>query len=91
MTGWRNGSVAGEVCSRSGILGTLPISAAVITTCTPGIASAGFVSLARIRPCAIGLRRIAACSIPSRARSATYSPRPRKKRRSSIRSIGAPT
>jgi hypothetical protein len=38
----------GGVCSRSGIRGTVPISAAVITACTPGIASVGCVSIARM-------------------------------------------
>ena len=45
---------------------------------------------ARMRPCATGLRRIAAWSRPARARSSTKVPRPRRKRRSSIRSIGLP-
>src|SRR5215472_5697738 len=90
MTGWQNGSVAGEDCNRSGILGTVPISDAVITARTPPIASAGVASIARMRACATGLRRIAACSRPSRVRSATYCPRPRRKRRSSIRRTGLP-
>src|SRR5215472_3827933 len=90
MTGWQNGSVAGEDCNRSGILGTVPISAAVITARTPPIASAGVTSIGRMRACATGLRKMAACSRPSRVRSATYCPRPRRKRRSSIRRTGLP-
>src|SRR5437588_9018874 len=44
----------------------------------------------RMRPCATGLRRMTACSKPSKARSSTYCPRPRRKRMSSMRSIGLP-
>ena len=54
MTGCRDHSMAGELCSHSGICGTAPISAAVITADTPPIATASFVSIARMPPCAIG-------------------------------------
>src|SRR5881275_3161190 len=67
------------------MVGTAPISAAAMTSRTPGIARAAARSRPRIRPCAIGLRRIAACSIPSLFRSPTNSPRPRRNRKSSIR------
>src|ERR1041385_7342273 len=43
-----------------------------------------------MRPWATQLRRPAACSMPSRAMSSTYWPRPRRKRKSSRRSIGLP-
>src|SRR5215469_2471554 len=61
-----------------------------MTACTPGSASAQRGSIERMRPCATGLRKIAACSRPSRLRSPTYSPRPCKKRRSSRRRTGLP-
>src|SRR5690348_11562715 len=70
--------------------GTVPISAAVITACTPGSARAAAGSTLRMRPCATLLRRIAACSMPSSATSPTNSPRPRRKRRSSMRGTGLP-
>ena len=48
------GTSDGIGCRRIFTVGTgEPISAAVITECTPGILSAGFVSIERIRPCAI--------------------------------------
>src|SRR6266436_4895695 len=68
----------------------LPISLAVITLCTPGSARAAATAIERMRPWATELRRIAACSMSLRARSSTYCPRPRRKRKSSIRSIGLP-
>src|SRR5437879_2477021 len=71
--------------------GTVPMSDAVMTARTPGRARAADASIARMRPCANELRRTAACNMPSTARSPTYSPRPRRKCRSSIRSIGLPT
>src|SRR4051812_47352279 len=43
-----------------------------------------------MRPCAFGLRRIAACRMSGRTTSSIYSPLPRRKRRSSSRSIGLP-
>src|SRR5690348_8415287 len=70
--------------------GTTPISAAVITACTPGRARAAAVSMLRMRPWATLLRRIAACNTPAGARSPTYCPRPRRKRKSSMRGIGLP-
>mgnify|MGYP003694652237 CR=1 FL=1 len=51
------------------------------TACTPGRARAAAVSIERMRPCATELRRITACSSPSRVRSSTYWPRPRRKRK----------
>ena len=75
---------------RSGMRGTAPMSFAVMTARTPGMASAALASTAATRPCATGLRRIAACSMPSRFKSPTNWPRPRRKRRSSIRSTGLP-
>src|SRR4051794_21179010 len=72
------------------MVGMAPISAAVITACTPGRAPPAEVSIARIRPCATELRKIAACSRQAGARSSTYWPRPRTSRRSSMRSIGLP-
>src|SRR5712671_1914951 len=71
--------------------GTAPMSDAVITARTPGRARAADASMPRIRPWANELRNTTACSMPSTARSPTYSPRPRRKRRSSIRSTGLPT
>ena len=53
-------------------------------------ARAADVSMLRIRPCATELRRITACSMRSSARSSVYWPRPRRKRKSSSRSIGLP-
>src|SRR5262249_57205999 len=61
-----------------------------MTAWTPGRARATGASIARIRPGATLLRRIAACSMPSSATSATNSPRPRRKRRSSMRGTAAP-
>src|SRR5712672_768951 len=71
--------------------GTAPMSDAVMTARTPGRARAAGASIPRMRPWAKELRSTTACSMPSTARSPTYSPRPRRKRRSSIRSIGLPT
>ena len=62
----------------------------VITACMPGRARAAVQSIERMRPCATELRRMAACRSPGRVTSSTYSPRPRKKRRSSRRSTGLP-
>src|SRR3954466_7142157 len=45
----------------------------------------------RMRPCATELRRITACGRSARARSSTNWPRPRRKRKSSMRSTGLPT
>ena len=45
------------------IPGTAPISAAVMTARTPGVESAAVASSPRMRPCATGLRKIAACSM----------------------------
>src|SRR5258708_7451865 len=92
MTGCSNGLKAGEDSCRSGMVGiSIPISAAVITACTPGRASAALTSIARMRPWATVLRRITACRRSSRARSSTNWPRPRRKRKSSMRSTGLPT
>src|SRR5216683_2050186 len=44
-----------------------------------------------MRPCATALRTTTACSSPAGLRSSTYWPLPRRKRRSSMRSIGLPT
>src|SRR4030081_3202674 len=71
--------------------GTAPMWAAVMPPRTPGRARAADTSIPRVRPGANELRSTTACSMPSTARSPTYSPRPRRKRRSSIRSIGLPT
>src|SRR5262245_61056693 len=91
MTGCSNGLNAGQESSRNGMVGTtLPMSAAVMTACTPGRVSAAVLSIERMRPCATGLRRITACRRPSRARSSTNWPRPRRKRKSSRRSTGLP-
>src|SRR5258705_1660487 len=76
---------------RNGMVGMPgPISAAVSTARTPGIARAALTSTLRMRPCATGLRTIAACHWPARSRSSTYCPRPRRNRRSSTRSTGLP-
>src|ERR1700704_4792451 len=91
MMGCWNGLKAGEDSCRNGMVGiSVPISAAVITACTPGRVSAARVSIERMWPWATELRRITACSRSSRARSSTYWPRPRRKRKSSTRSIGLP-
>ena len=47
------------------------ISVAVMTAWTPGSPRAPEASTDRIRPCAIELRRITACSMPGRTRSST--------------------
>jgi hypothetical protein len=65
-----------------------PISAAVITARTPVLARAAEASMPWMRPCATLLRRIIACSIPSRFKSSTNVPAPVRKRRSSARSTG---
>src|SRR6516162_1844298 len=70
--------------------GTAPRSFAVMTARTPGIASAALASTEATRPWAMGLRRMAACSMPSRFKSPTNWPRPRRNRGSSIRSTGLP-
>src|SRR5229473_424650 len=44
----------------------------------------------RMRPCATALRRKAACTMPGNAMSSTNSARPVRRRRSSLRVIGAP-
>jgi hypothetical protein len=62
----------------------------VKTARTPGMARAADASIDLILAWAIELRKMAACHCPSRRISSTYSPRPRRKRRSSTRSIGAP-
>src|SRR6516165_625534 len=91
MTGCSNGVKAGEESCRSGMAGTVaPMSAAVITACTPGRARAAAVSIERMRPCATELRRITACSRFLRPRSSTNWPRPRNRRKSSTRSIALP-
>jgi hypothetical protein len=90
MTGCSNGLKAGEESCRNGMVGTVPISAAVMTACTPGRARAAATAMERIRPCATELRRITACSRFSRARSSTNWPRPRSSRKSSTRSIALP-
>src|SRR5271166_1287166 len=91
MTGCSKARNAGSDSCRNGMVGTgKPISPAVITACTPGHASAALLSIARMRPCASGLRTITACSMFSNARSSTYCPRPLRNRKSSIRSIGLP-
>ena len=56
----------------------------------PGIANARLASILRKRPCATEERKITALSCPGRLISATKVPRPRRKRRSSVRSIGRP-
>ena len=66
------------------------MSLAVSTPCTPGSARAAETSIERMRPWATELRRNAACNMSLRARSSTYCPRPRRKRRSSRRSIALP-
>src|SRR3979490_2881064 len=71
--------------------GTAPMSDAVMTARTPGRARAADASILRMRPWAKEARSPPACSMRAPARSPTYSPRPRRKRRSSIRSIGLPT
>src|SRR6266545_3118668 len=91
MTGCSNGLKAGEESCRNGMVGiAVPISAAVMTACTPGRVHAAVTSTERIRPCATELRRITACSRFSRARSSTNWPRPRSSRKSSTRSIALP-
>jgi hypothetical protein len=90
MTGCAYGPIVG-FGRRNGIVGILPsMSAAVTTARTPGMASAALVSMARMRPWPTGLRRKAACHWPSRFRSPIYSPRPRRKRKSSTRSTELP-
>src|SRR5260370_17092672 len=71
--------------------GTAPMSDAVMTARTPGRASSAYATIPGMQPWAKELRSTTACSMPTTARSPTYSPRPRRKRRSSIRSIGLPT
>src|SRR5262249_50923992 len=91
MTGCSNGLKAGEESCRNGMVGiAAPISAAVMTACTPGRARAAAVSIARMRPCATELRRITAWRRFSRARASTNRPRPRSRRKSSTRSIALP-
>src|SRR5216684_80901 len=91
MTGCSNGVKAGEESCRNGMAGTAaPMSAAVMTACTPGRARAAAVSIERMWPCATELRRITACRRFSRARSSTNWPRPRSRRKSSTRSIALP-
>src|SRR6516165_5191353 len=70
--------------------GTGPISFAVMMARTPAMAIAAVPSTAVTRPCATGLRKMAACSMLSRSKSPTNWPRPRRKRASSIRSTGLP-
>src|ERR1700730_2534105 len=94
MTGCWNGLNSGADSCRNGIIGTQPpisISVAVITACTPGRARAAFFSMARMRPCATGLRTMTAWSVCSNTRSSMYWPRPVRKRKSSRRSTGLPT
>src|SRR5436190_11374586 len=92
MTGCSNGLNSGEDSWRSGMVGiVVPRSAAVMTACTPARERAAPASIERMRPCATALRRITACRRLSRARSSTNWPRPRRKRRSSMRSTGLPT
>src|SRR5215470_18438639 len=73
------------------MVGTAPISAAVMTACTPGRRRAAVASMVRMRPCATALRRMTACNSPSQWMSSTKVPRPRKNRGSSRRWIGLPT
>src|SRR5262245_41848048 len=73
------------------MVGTAPISAAVMTACTPGHCRAAAASMARMRPCATALRRMTACNSPSQWMSSTKVPRPRRNRGSSRRWIGLPT
>jgi len=73
------------------MIGTLPMSAPVRIARTPGWRDASPVAMPRIVPWARGLRTKAACHWPVRETSSMNVPRPRRKRRSSVRSIGAPT
>src|ERR1700730_3457431 len=66
------------------------ISAAVKMATTCGLASAAFLSIARISACACGERRKTACSCRGRTMSWTYMPRPVRKRRSCLRRTGEP-
>ena len=69
----------------------LPISAAVMTACTPGSLAARRTR--RSSGCGRArteLRRITACSASGLGTSSTNCPRPRRKRRSSRRSTGLP-
>ena len=66
------------------------MSFAVMTARTPGRFNAADVSIERMRPCATELRSNTACSASGLGTSSTNSPRPRRKRRSSRRSIGLP-
>ena len=45
------------------------MSAALITATTPGMAMQAAVSMARMRPCATGLRKMAADNMPARVMS----------------------
>src|SRR5260370_7900507 len=91
MTGCRNGLSSSDPSWRKGMIGINdPMSAAVITPWIPGSLSAALLSMERMRPCATGLRKMTAWIIRSKARSSTYCPRPRRKRMSSMRSIGLP-
>src|SRR5947209_6339979 len=92
MTGCSYCLNAGSGSCRNGIVGIEePISSAVMTARTLGSARAAVVLIERIVPCATELRRMTARNSPGRVTSSTYSPRPRRKRRSSTRSIGLPT
>ena len=73
----RNGSIAGIGCSRNGIVAApSPIMSRrgdhrVHAAASPAPRVA---SIARMRPCATGLRRIAACSMPAGSKSSTILP-----------------
>src|SRR5262245_43523176 len=94
-TSWpwkRTLSVARTACSslaRVGIQARFRSAsmAPVTTSRTFGWACAAVTSTLRIRPCAIGDRRIARCSVPGNWRSSMKSPLPRRNRGSSLRSI----
>ena len=66
-------------------------SAPVKAATTPGISSAGDTSMLVMRACAIGLRRIARCSMPGSVMFSVHIVRPVMSRASSLRSRGVPT
>src|SRR5271168_563331 len=83
------GLIAAGACG-NGLMPSATRSAPVSTASTPGTASAGPLSIARMYACACGERTITAYACPGRLTSSLKLPAPVSRRRSSTRGSGCP-